>query len=670
MADGDGTKNSKRKPDGNDFISIFISVICLLLIVVIVYSLIVHFIEESKNAPEANRTFTIDHEGNTFLMDGKPFRYVAGSFHYFRAVTNAWHKRLRTMRSAGLNVVDTYVEWSLHNPHDGVYDWSGIADIERFIKVAQKEGFYVILRPGPYICAERDNGGLPHWLYAKYPGIQVRTSDANYTYEVSLWYSKLMPKIQRFFYGNGGPIIMVQVENEYGSYSACDHDYMAWLRDETYKYVQDKAVLFTTDYPDAQGLKCGTVEGVFATIDFGVEETTRMEETWGVLRSVQPTGPLVNSEYYAGWLTHWQEKNQRVDAQAVADGLKKMLSSNASVSFYMFFGGTNFAFTAGANDYGEGKYVPDITSYDYDAVMDEAGNFTKKFQLVKQIIAQYFQIPKVKLLKEQAASYGRVEVKPVMNLLSKEGQAFFSIGTILNTSKPKTFEELDQYSGLVLYETSVNNISINSSLLTVNGLRDRALVYVDQEFMGTLSRQNAKYSLTLNCTKGNKLQILVENQGRINYNIANDTKGIMGEVVIRTLNGQEISLKNWSNTPFPLEEAQVARLLEEIDDYATEDLSQKLLKGPKVYYGKFWVRGVHHTYLNPMGWGKGVAYINGFNLGRYWPLAGPQLTLYVPQEILHYGRNSLLLIEYEQTNRHSKDLNPFMTLDDKPQLDN
>ena len=347
-----------------------------------------------------------------------------------------------------------------------------------------------------------------------------------------------------------------------------------------------------------------------------------------------------------------------------------MLYSNASVNVYMFLGGTNFAFTAGAIDYGESKYMPDITSNNHDAVINEAGNFTKKFEVVKGVIAHYFQIPKVKLLKEQVASYGRVSVKPIMNLLSKEGKTFFSNGTVSNKPKPKTFEELDQYSGLVMYETWVDHINIYSSLLTVNGLRDRAYVYVDQLFMGTLSRQNAQYSLTLKSYTGAKLQILVENQGRINYGTANDTKGIIGDVIIKTLDDQEISLEDWSNTPYPLEQAQVARLLEDIDEYESEDFSQKLMSGPKVYYGTFRVGSVHHTYLNTKGWGKGVAYINGFNLGRYWPLAGPQLTLYVPQEILHYGRNSLLLIEYEQTNWFMKPLNPFMTLDDKPQFKN
>uniref|UniRef100_A0A1A9W869 Glycoside hydrolase 35 catalytic domain-containing protein n=1 Tax=Glossina brevipalpis TaxID=37001 RepID=A0A1A9W869_9MUSC len=350
---------------------------------IVVITLVVN-LSKAEELPQ-RRQFTIDNETNSFLMNGEPFRYVSGSFHYFRALPEVWRKRLRTMRAGGLNAVDTYIEWSLHNPQDGVYEWSGIADIEKFVQLAEEEGFYVILRPGPYICAERDNGGIPYWLFTKYPNIRLRTSDSDYIHEVSVWYNELMPRLQRYLYGNGGPIIMVQIENEYGVFHACDRDYLNWLRDETQKYVGDKALLFTTDVPDLN-IKCGKIDGVFATTDFGIDQVDRIEDIWRTLRSVQPNGPLVNSEFYPGWLTHWQESNQRRDANAVANALRTILTYNASVNIYMFFGGTNFGFTAGANDWGFGRYSADITSYDYDAVMDEAGGITKKFFLLRDVI--------------------------------------------------------------------------------------------------------------------------------------------------------------------------------------------------------------------------------------------------------------------------------------------
>lgn len=319
-------------------------------------------------------------------MDGKPFQYVAGSFHYFRALPETWRHRLKTLRAGGLNAVDLYIQWSLHNPKDGVYNWNGIADVEKVMQIAKEEGLYIILRPGPYICAEIDNGGLPYWLARKYPGIKVRTSDSNFVREVEKWYSILMPQFEKHFYGNGGNIIMVQIENEYGASKICDIEYKEFLRDETKKYSKDSAILFTVDRPIGDELKCGSIEGVFITVDFGIANFTEIEYNFSKLRAVQPTGPLVNTEFYTGWLTHWQESNARRSAQDLAKTLEFMLLMKANVDFYMYFGGTNFGFWAGANDWGIGGYMSDITSYDYDAPMDEAGNPTEKYMTLRNVI--------------------------------------------------------------------------------------------------------------------------------------------------------------------------------------------------------------------------------------------------------------------------------------------
>lgn len=286
--------------------------------------------------------------------------------------------------------LSSYIQWSLHNPEDGVYDWEGIADIERFIEIAQEEDLYIILRPGPYICAEIDNGGLPYWLAHKYPGIQVRTDDPNYFAEVEKWYSMLMPRFTKNLIGNTGKIIMVQVENEYGALNLCNEKYKNFLRDETLKYVGDNAVLFTTDRPIGDELQCGLIEDVFATTDFGIANEAEVKEYFDKLRVVQPDGPLVNSEFYTGWLTHWQEPNARRSAFELATTMRIMLNEpyKANVNFYMFFGGTNFGFWAGANDWGIGKYMADITSYDYDAPLDETGDATSKYYILRDVIGE------------------------------------------------------------------------------------------------------------------------------------------------------------------------------------------------------------------------------------------------------------------------------------------
>ncbi|KAH8404859.1 hypothetical protein KR222_006259 [Zaprionus bogoriensis] len=629
----------------------------IILVIALTVGLCVGLSGGSDGVKEDPPVFSIDNEANTFLLNGEAFRYVSGSFHYFRALPEAWRSRLRTMRAAGLNALDTYVEWSLHNPHDGVYNWEGIADVVKFLEIAQEEDFYIVLRPGPYICAERDNGGLPHWLFTKYPEIKVRTNDPNYIAEVGKWYAELMPRLQHLLIGNGGKIIMVQVENEYAAYYACDHDYLNWLRDETEKYVENKALLFTVDIPNER-MHCGKIDNVFATTDFGIDRIHEIDNIWQLLRGVQPTGPLVNSEFYPGWLTHWQETNQRRDGQEVANALKTILSYNASVNLYMFFGGTNFGFTAGANydlDGGIG-YAADITSYDYDAVMDEAGGVTQKYELVKQVIGEVLPLPEIALSPAKRLAYGKVQLTPSLELLSTAGRAALSSSTPTTSTKPKSFEEIDQYSGLVLYETQLPSMDLDPALLQVQELRDRAHVFVDQQLVGTLSREARIYALPLSKGWGSTLQLLVENQGRINYDRANDTKGIFGDVTLQLHNGGALPLENWTTTGFALEEYAVKAWLQQRKTAESSEEStvpnQRLLRsGPIVYTGVFNVQEVGDTYLNLAGWGKGVAYVNGFNLGRYWPLGGPQITLYVPNEILKVGENSLVLLEYQRANK-------------------
>ncbi|XP_055523429.1 beta-galactosidase-like isoform X2 [Wyeomyia smithii] len=602
-------------------------------------------------------SFTVDYEHDTFLLDGKPFRFVSGSFHYFRALPGSWRHILRSMRAAGLNVVMTYIEWSTHEPKEGIYNWDGIANLEQFIRIAEEENLYVILRPGPYICAERDMGGFPYWLLTKYPNMKLRTSDADYLREVEKWYGVLMPRIKKHLRGQGGPVIMVSIENEYGSFSACDHRYLSFLKNLTESYVQNDAVLFTNDGPEL--LKCGRIPGVLATLDFGAVDNPDLY--WQMLRKYQPRGPLMNAEYYPGWLTHWTEPMARVPVGPVADTLRTMLSSGASVNFYMFFGGTNFGFTAGANDGGPGKFQADITSYDYDAPLDEAGDPTSKYYTLRSVILEYFSDPDVPVPPRlPKMSLPSVKLNRYGSLMSNEARQALGYYTVFS-ERTVSFEALNQHSGFVLYEATIpSDSNRNALLLKVQGLRDRAYVHIDNKFIGVLSRDTATDSMSVKLGQSKRLQLLVENQGRINYNIANDFKGILGFV---TLGGNEIL--NWTMTGFPLDEYSL--LQNYVDRYSGYDVETSRNAAARIFQGTFVIHSqpIHDTYVDPTGWEKGLIFINGFNLGRYWPVAGPQVTLYVPRHILREGINTILVIEYQQEIQGDA----IIAFTDQPKLD-
>ncbi|XP_055547622.1 beta-galactosidase-like [Wyeomyia smithii] len=602
-------------------------------------------------------SFTVDYEHDRFLLDGKPFRFVSGSFHYFRALPGSWRHILRSMRAAGLNVVMTYIEWSTHEPKEGIYNWDGIANLEEFIRIADEENLYVVLRPGPYICAERDMGGFPYWLLTKYPSMKLRTSDADFLREVEKWYDVLLPRIKKYLRGQGGPVIMVSIENEYGSFSACDHEYLSFLKNLTEKYVQNDAVLFTNDMPDQ--LECGSIPGVLATVDFGT--TDNPDQHWQKLRKYQPKGPLVNAEFYPGWFTHWTEPMARVAVGPVADTLRTMLSSGASVNFYMFFGGTNFGFTAGANGGGPGEYQADITSYDYDAPLDEAGDPTSKYYTLRSAVLEYLPDPDVPVPPRlPKMSLPPVKLNRYGSLMSTEARQALGYHT-KSSERPLSFEALDQHSGLVLYEATIpSGTNRDPLLLKVQDLRDRAYVHVNNKFIGVLYRENAIDSIPVSLGQGERLQLLVENLGRINYAIANDFKGILGSV---TFDGNEIL--NWTMTRFPLEDYSL--LQNYVDRYSGYEVEASRNAAAQIFQGTFVIHSqpIHDTYVDPTGWGKGLIFINGFNLGRYWPLAGPQVTLYVPRHILHEGSNTILVIEYQQEIQGDA----VITFTDQPKLD-
>lgn len=381
-----------------------------------------------------------------------------------------------------------------------------------------------------------------------------------------------------------------------------------------------------------------------------------------MVRQYQPTGPMVNSEFYPGWLTHWQEDNQRRSGSSVDNVLDRMLSRGASVNFYMFFGGTNFGFTAGANDWGQGNYMADITSYDYDAPMDEAGDYTTKLITLRNTIIHHFPVgsyPQVPARKPKRA-YPAITMRPVSNLFSATARNLLTRETRVS-SVPLTFEAMNQFSGFLLYETDLPEFEIDPTVLTINGLADRALIYLDNTLVGTLSRENKLYSMPINSGMGKSLKILVENQGRINFNKLDDIKGILGDVTIQLYDPKSVqTISNWQITGYPLtDQDQMNAFVEAAlasNDQIEVNSRGLLTEGPTFFYGELEleedededVEQILDTYLNPTGWGKGVLYVNGFNLGRYWPLVGPQITMYVPKGLLKVGKNEFVMLELQR----------------------
>lgn len=401
---------------------------------------------------------------------------------------------------------------------------------------------------------------------------------------------------------------MVQVENEYGAFKKCDKVYKAFVANHTRKYTQDKALLFTVDRPFDGELECGRVDDVFVTTDFGLATDKEVDAHWKALREVQPKGPLVNTEFYTGWLTHWQEPNQRRPAAPLARTLRKMLSDGANVNFYMYFGGTNFGFWAGANDWGLGKYMADITSYDYDAPLDEAGNPTEKYHLFKNIIKEF--LPN-EIIPETPAPRPTVKLndiclKPKLSILSPKGRE--SLATIYGTSfdKPPTFESLNQNSGFLLYETQLPKFTRDPSQLVVMGLRDRALVYNDNYLVGVLARENNINSLPISAGIGTTLQLLVENQGRINFQVADDLKGIFGDVTLQMYDEPYVTkLSNWTATGYDLDEYEKIERVA-FDSSNTVDIYKNgvLNEGPVVFSAEFDVETLADTYIDLSAWSK------------------------------------------------------------------
>ncbi|XP_041840027.1 beta-galactosidase [Melanotaenia boesemani] len=594
---------------------------------------------QSLGAP---RSFSVDYKNNCFRKDGKEFRYISGSILYSRIPRVYWKDRLLKMYMAGLNAIQTYVPWNYHEEFPGRYSFSGDRDVEYFLKLAQDIGLLVILRPGPYICAEWDMGGLPAWLLNK-KDIVLRSSDPDYIAAVDKWMGKLLPMMKPYLYQNGGPVITVQVENEYGSYFACDYDYMRHLTKLFRSHLGDEVVLFTTDGATLNFLKCGSIQGLYATVDFG--PGTNITAAFEAQRHAEPHGPLVNSEFYTGWLDHWGSPHSVVSSAAVAKSLNHILALGANVNLYVFIGGTNFGYWNGANS----PYAAQPTSYDYDAPLTEAGDLTEKYFAIREVIKMYHDIPMGPIPPTTPKyAYGAVPMKKLQTVLDALEKLSFS-GPV-KSMYPQTFIDLNQAFGYVLYRTTlpVNCSSPTPLSSPMNGVHDRAYVLVDGTAVGIFERDEV---LTVNVTgkAGSQLDILVENMGRINYgrNI-NDFKGLVSNLTL----GRDI-LTSWTMYSLSIDEAVSQGLLGENPPTLIDPPRTAAVTAPAFYGGSFIIPdGIpdlpQDTYVKLPNWRKGQIWINGFNLGRYWPTRGPQVTLFVPTSILSTAApNNVTVLELE-----------------------
>ncbi|PAA83669.1 hypothetical protein BOX15_Mlig019851g3 [Macrostomum lignano] len=598
------------------------------------------------------RSFIIDYDNNTFLKDGQPFQYISGSIHYFRLLPDSWDDRLAKMRAAGLNAVQIYVPWNFHMPRPGQHRFTGSADLDLFLALAQKHDLLAIVRAGPYICAEWDFGGLPAWLLQRNASMVMRSSDPQFLAAVDEWMAVLLPIIARRLYSSGGNVIMVQLENEYGSTGQCDLAYIRHLYQLGRRYLGNQTVLFSTD----NTLTCVAKERQFyATIDFGVDGTRSLKDTFAPLRALQPKGPLVNSEYYAGWLDHWSSPHVRVGAQLVADGLARMLAYGVNVNIYMFFGGTNFGYWNGANS---PPFEPQPTSYDYDAPIAENGDTRYKYQLIRQVIKdatgrQPSPVPR----NSSASSFGRVKLQRSASLL---GNLDSLIVNRLDGKLPVTMESLGQFQGFALYGTQISEDfkavapSLTSSYsLRVEKVRDFVYAFASSsskpslgQFLGFISY--AESAAVLNFTASDlssirNIWLLVENCGHVNSgpDIQGNVKGIIGQV---TLNGAP--LNGWRS--YSLDFDRLAAKLPYAKRLAASEEPQAAQAS--LYMGRLILdkNNLTDTYANLSTFCKGQLWINGFNLGRYWPCAGPQVTLYVPRAVLREGSNSVAVLELLQ----------------------
>lgn len=566
---------------------------------------------QSSPAPH---TFGV--QGDHFALDGKPFRIIAGSMHYTRIPRAYWRDRLRRARAMGLNTITTYAFWNVHEPRPGEYDFSGNNDIAEFIREAHQEGLHVILRPGPYVCAEWEFGGYPAWLLKDH-NMVVRANNPAFLQAASRWLHRLGQEVAPLQIENGGPIIAVQVENEYGSYGN-DHAYMQQIRRTLVDSGFNRAMLYTADGADQ--LANGTLPDLPAVINFGPGDARR---SFTLLKKFRPNGPYMCGEYWDGWFDHWGGKHEAPDPAKQIEDLRWMLAQGYSVNLYMFEGGTSFGWMSGANSNGT-DYQPDVTSYDYDVAVTEGGDLRPKYFEFRKAIEEATGAK----LPDPPPAIRHVALPAIQ--LERSASLWDNLPSPISSDLPLSMEDVDQAYGYILYRTTLHGPV--DGKLKLDELHSYARIYLDGKFTGTLDRRLGQSEIELHA-QGNatRLDILVENSGRVNFGktIPGERAGITRQVL---LDGRP--LHGWQIYPLPMQ------------NLSSIQYKHGACSGPCFYTAQFTVGDPADTYLDLRSLAKGQVWINDRPLGRFWRI-GPQQTLYLPGTWLAIGADTITVFDLD-----------------------
>ena len=564
--------------------------------------------------------------GKQFLLNGEPFQIISGAMHYFRVPSCYWEDRLLKLKECGFNTVETYIAWNVHEENEGVFDFSGEKDFGKFLDIANRLGLKAIVRPGPYICAEWEMGGFPAWLL-RYPDIRLRCDNQRYLEKLEKYIEAVARVIRPRLIENGGNILMLQIENEYGSFGN-DKVYLRKLKD-IYLKNNLNALFFTADGASPFFLEAGRIEDCLPTFTFGSKTQERMT----TLKTIIGDKPAMCSEFWDGWFDHWYEEHHVRGVESICEEFEPFLKNGDNVNFYMFHGGTNFGFMNGANffvkDGGrfcDGEYQPVVTSYDYNALLYEAGDRTPAYYAVRELISKYTGVCHDLTAKEsEKRAYGKVVFQKQADLFDN----LDNIGAKFYSTVPLSMEACGQNYGYILYNTTLPKNT--DSEFRIVELADRANVFIDKAPFAVFERSRPHELIKAKTgDKESRLSLLVENMGRINYgSYVMDQKGIDGVKL------WEIQLFHWEMVSLPMNNLE--RL--------SYEEKQTVSGLPTFYKGVFFVDEIADTFIKPEGFSKGFVVINGFNVGRYYNEAGPQKTLYVPKSCLKIGENEIIVFD-------------------------